>query len=508
MPLQSNPSVNVTADSLFQATYGENLSLRPESNILDSLRNLFPNMMHVLLTHPASVQLVTQNIHLIMPALLDIRETQESDVTMKHAVFAERTWALAKALILQDAVNKGIDPEEVTRSLAKFHIKHEYLLPSGKPDAMLVDDMTGRGAPIEIKASRHFDIARGSLVLDKGLDGINAPTQRLVHFRRQLFGYAYDSGINLCLATGMQNGTWLTGTDQQNSVYPGENFLFYSENITPQGMNTFDRFWALVEVEVLFFIYAVHRICQDECIQKLGRPVPLLFHNKIKNDHLRGLQHGTSSGTSMMATIMGTILTFLTAFILLMLGPSVICSRWVSLYISLDHRAAKFVQVEPLSPIKARLSISFPLFLQTAAMMGWGLHGRVMSIKWTSLAIKAAPVDVLAHESKFYELGEPKSPSFMLRYYGTFRFTGPQLAGFGMMILELGSPIHNWSDKDFEDAERVVEKMHQLLGVHHHDIAPRNFVRGIRDQHMRIVDFAQAGFAEDCAVGCQDSLCI
>ncbi|PPQ76956.1 hypothetical protein CVT26_007848 [Gymnopilus dilepis] len=80
------------------------------------------------------------------------------------------------------------------------------------------------------------------------------------------------------------------------------------------------------------------------------------------------------------------------------------------------------------------------------------------------------------------------------RFYETYQ--NKEVGLWGIVLDYAGEPIDDVQFDDLDQIDTLIQRLH-ACGYHHHDIFPRNFVRG-KDKKLRLIDFESAKRAEEC----------
>lgn len=426
---------------------------------------------------------------------LNINEVNESHINSAHQARLQIVLRTTRSIVYELAArNKEegaeINLEEVKRMLKKLEIRMKGRLTNGIFSVFPDEGLTLRSdeasieelclMTLEDKTSKGL----GQVIDFDGVQEGDVPNSTTLHAMKQVYTQVALSNGSLGLMTGLRNGTWVYGHNEEPRSGNHKRILYATKNLTMEGLGDAERLKVLLEAEILCFLYAVHgtefgrTIFSEPCLGILPRSretCPFPWCSSVENAML----------------FMWMLLSVLC---LRIAGPSLLRTGWINLHLwASDHLVVR-LHAERRSNSGWRL----PLLLKTGQELGQGAHGAVKTIRGMNLVVKIGSADVIRHEASFYLRARPHRNLPMVADFGAFDIDGSNGCA---LVLELARPVDDASVDPYE-ISKAVDDLNTRLRIHHHDISLANMVRGIADGKLKIIDFAEAVDAEDCDKNC------
>ncbi|KAF4584803.1 hypothetical protein EYR38_002034 [Pleurotus pulmonarius] len=272
---------------------------------------------------------------------------------------------------------------------------------------------------------------------------------------RQIYTQVELSHGNIGLLTSLKNGTWL--------YYCKDKSLYTTENLTPEGSNDIERLETLLTAEVLSILFALHQH------KMLPEATFGPFIDILPSSHTSWLCKRISS---LARNIILFSWFWLSLLFLQITGPFLLRTNWV------DHSSL----------------CKLPLLLKMGEELGRGAHGVVKRIQGLDLAVKIGGEDIIGREASFYLQARQHQNLPMLADFGVFRMEGSDGCA---LLLELAKP-NDGTNPDTSEIEESLESLRAQLEIHYHDVCIENTVRGLKDDKLKIIDFALATSSRDC----------
>ncbi|RDB30209.1 hypothetical protein Hypma_010442 [Hypsizygus marmoreus] len=297
----------------------------------------------------------------------------------------------------------------------------------------------------------------------------------------QVYTQVYLAKGSIGLLTSLKNGTWVYG-------HRGGKTLLMSKNLTPPSMdNDFQRLEIITEAEVLCTMFALH-----ECAFKELKDVFAGFPGT--NTILPRLK--SPFWWVLWKSIIWNAWLSLSVLLLRLMGPSLLRTSWIGLYLWTSRDSIFQMHAWP----KSAHRLQFPLLLKADHRLGQGAHGTVTKVHGMNLVVKIGNCDIIRQEASFYMRARMHRGLPMLKDFGAFDFEGLSSTA---LLLELAQPIDDAASLENAEVRDAVTDLNVRLGVHHHDIFPQNIVRGLMDGKLKIIDYAKAVDAQDCVEDCE-----
>ncbi|KAF4583660.1 hypothetical protein EYR38_002415 [Pleurotus pulmonarius] len=429
---------------------------------------------------------------ILQAGLLAVEESNEAQINEGNSMRLHIAIRLACCLIYEIAVIRktsgaAVDLNHVQSLLKALSIKSQQTLTAGIyrviPDHCLVLDTGGRRfhlVAVEEKCSRGLGIG-GTIDFDTAQE-TGVPNQSTEHALKQVYTQVALSNGKIGLLTGLQNGTWVYGHEQDASSGAEKRTLFLTENLTPSGMPEVLRFKTLLEAEMLCLLHAV----QDT------------EHGKFLQSHVELFPRSrVASPLPWFCSILNALLfMWMTVSILCLqiTGPSLLRTHRINLYLWTLDRSVHRLHAEH----KTNSRWGVPLLLKTGQELGQGAHGIVKAIHGMDLVVKIGSGNIIRHEAYFYQRARPYRGLPMVADFGAFNIDGSDGCA---LLLELARPVDEASVDPYE-VSKAQEDLATRLRIHHHDLSFANMVRGINDGKLKFIDFAAAVDADDCNKSC------
>ncbi|KAF4584747.1 hypothetical protein EYR38_001978 [Pleurotus pulmonarius] len=408
---------------------------------------------------------------IMQAALLAVEESNEAQINEGNSMRLQIALRLACCLIYEIAeIRKlsgaAVDLNHVQSLLDALGIKSQQTLTAGiyrvVPDHCIALDMGGRRfhlVAVEEKGSRGLGIG-GTIDFDTAQE-TGVPNQSTEHALKQVT--LSDGKIGLL--TGLQNGTWVYGHEQDASSGPEQRTLFSTKNLTPHGMPEVSRFKTLLEAEILCLLHAVQDTEQGKFLQS---HVQLFPRSQVVSPWFCSLLNALLF-MWMMVSVLCLRIT----------GPSLLRTRRINLYLWTSDRSVHRLHAEH----KTNSRWGVPLLLKTGQELGQGAHGVVKAIHGMDLVVKIGSGNVIRREAYFYQRARAYRGLPMVADFGAFDIDGSDGCA---LLLELARPVDDDSVHPYE-VSKAQEDLATRLRIHHHDLCFANMVHAKSTPSMHII---------------------
>ncbi|KAF7426547.1 hypothetical protein PC9H_008916 [Pleurotus ostreatus] len=223
---------------------------------------------------------------------LNINEVNESHINSAHQARLQIVLRTTRSIVYELAArNKEegaeINLEEVKRMLKKLEIRMKGRLTNGIFSVFPDEGLTLRSdeasieelclMTLEDKTSKGL----GQVIDFDGVQEGDVPNSTTLHAMKQVYTQVALSNGSLGLMTGLRNGTWVYGHNEEPRSGNHKRILYATKNLTMEGLGDAERLKVLLEAEILCFFWRLPLLLKTG--QELGQGA----HGAVKT--IRGM---------------------------------------------------------------------------------------------------------------------------------------------------------------------------------------------------------------------------